>query len=67
MKLTLLVIGILLLLTLISKEDCPCNRVHHPDRLILLDSSMTLSGRVEKIESEIDGDIHIRLKIGDSS
>jgi PHP family Zn ribbon phosphoesterase len=67
MKLTLLVIGILLLLTLISKEDCPCNRVHHPDRLILLDSSKTLSGRVEKIESDIDGDIHIRLKIGDSS
>jgi len=67
MKLTLLVIGILLLLTLISKEDCPCNRVHHPDRLTLLDSSKTLSGRVEKIESDIDGDIHIRLKIGDSS
>jgi hypothetical protein len=67
MKLTLLVIGVLLLLTLISKEDCPCNRVHHPDRLILLDSSKTLSGRVEKIESDIDGDIHIRLKIGDSS
>ena len=67
MKLTLLVIGILLLLTLISKEDCPCNRVHHPDRLILLDSAKTLSGRVEKIESDIDGDIHIRLKIGDSS
>jgi len=67
MKLTLLVIGVLLLLTLISKEDCPCNRVHHPDRLILLDSAKTLSGRVEKIESDIDGDIHIRLKIGDSS
>ena len=67
MKLTLLAIVVLLLLSLISKEDCPCNRVHHPKRLVVLESSKTLQGRVEKVESDIDGDIHIRLKIGDSS
>jgi hypothetical protein len=68
MKTTLLVIlSIIFLLGLVSIKDCPCNRVHHPNRLILLDSSKTLSGKVEKIESDIDGDIHIRLKIGDSS
>jgi hypothetical protein len=67
MKLTLLAIVVLLLLSLISKEDCPCNRVHHPKRLVVLESSKTLQGRVEKVESDIDGDIHIRLKIGDGS
>ena len=67
MKLTLLAIVILLLLSLISKEDCPCNRIHHPGRLVVLESSKTLRGKVEKVESDIDGDIHIRLKIGDSS
>lgn len=67
MKLTLLVIGILLLLTLVSKEDCPCNRVHHPKRLVLLDSSKTLVGRVKKVESDLDGDIHIQLRIKNKS
>jgi hypothetical protein len=67
MKLTLLAIVVLLLLSLISKEDCPCDRVHHPKRLVVLESSKTLQGRVEKVESDIDGDIHIRLKIGDGS
>lgn len=67
MKLTILVTFILIaLLHLISVEDCPCNRVHHPKRLILLDSSETLSGRVEKVESDMDGDIHIQLRIHDS-
>jgi hypothetical protein len=67
MKTTLLVIVIIFLLTLISKEDCPCNRVHHPKRLVVLDSSKTLNGKIEKVESDIDGDIHIRLKIQDTS
>jgi hypothetical protein len=67
MKSTLLVIITIFLLTLISKEDCPCNRVHHPKRLVLLDSSKTLLGKVDKIESDMDGDIHIRLKIQDTS
>jgi hypothetical protein len=67
MKSTLLVIVIIFLLTLISKEDCPCNRVHHPKRLVILDSSKTLSGKIEKVESDIDGDIHIQLKIQDTS
>jgi hypothetical protein len=66
MKTTLLVIVIIFLLTLTSKEDCPCNRVHHPKRLVILDSSKTLSGRVEKVESDMDGDIHIQLRIHDS-
>jgi hypothetical protein len=68
MKLTILIALIVIaLLNLISVEDCPCNRVHHPKRLILLDSSKTLSGRVEKVESDMDGDIHIQLRISDSS
>jgi hypothetical protein len=67
MKSILLVIITIFLLTLTSKEDCPCNRVHHPKRLVLLDSSKTLLGKVDKIESDMDGDIHIRLKIGDTS
>jgi hypothetical protein len=67
MKTTLLVIVIIFLLTLTSKEDCPCNRVHHPKRLVILDSSKTLNGKIEKVESDIDGDIHIRLKIQDTS
>ena len=67
MKSTLLVIVIIFLLTLISKEDCPCNRVHHPKRLVILDSSKTLNGKIEKVESDIDGDIHIQLKIQDTS
>jgi hypothetical protein len=67
MKSTLLIIITIFLLTLISKEDCPCNRVHHPKRLVLLDSSKTLNGKIEKVESDIDGDIHIRLKIQDTS
>jgi hypothetical protein len=67
MKSTLLIIITIFLLTLISKEDCPCNRVHHPKRLVLLDSSKTLLGKVDKIESDMDGDIHIRLKIQDTS
>ena len=67
MKSTLLIIITIFLLTLILKEDCPCNRVHHPSRLILLDSSKTLLGKVDKIESDMDGDIHIRLKIQDTS
>jgi hypothetical protein len=67
MKSTLLVIVIIFLLTLISKEDCPCNRVHHPKRLVILDSSKTLNGKIEKVESDIDGDVHIRLKIQDTS
>jgi len=67
MKSTLLIIITIFLLTLISKEDCPCNRVHHPKRLVLLDSSKTLLGKVDKIESDMDGDIHIRLKTQDTS
>jgi hypothetical protein len=67
MKTTLLVtLSIVFLLGLVSVEDCPCNRVHHPKRLVLLDSSKTLSGRVEKVESDMDGDIHIQLRIHDS-
>ena len=67
MKSTLLIIITIFLLSLFSKEDCPCNRIHHPGRLVILDSSKTLCGRVEKVESDIDGDVHIRLQIGDSS
>ena len=68
MKTTLLaILSIIFLLGLVSIKDCPCNRVHHPERLVLLDSSKILVGKVDKIESDIDGDIHIRLKIGDSS
>ena len=66
MKSTLLIIIIIFLLTLISKEDCPCNRIHNPKRLVLLDSSKTLQGRVEKVESDIDGDVHIQLRIKDT-
>ena len=64
--LSVIVIICLIILNFISVEDCPCNRVHHPKRLILLDSSETLSGRVEKVESDMDGDIHIQLRIHDS-
>jgi hypothetical protein len=67
MKLTLLAIVILLLLSLISKEDCPCNRIHHPERLVILDSFKTLCGRVKKVESDIDGDVHIQLRIKNNS
>jgi hypothetical protein len=66
MKSTLLIIIIIFLLSFISKKDCPCNRIHHPKRLILLDSSKTLQGRVEKVESDIDGDFHIQLRIKDT-
>jgi len=66
MKITLLIICTIFLLTLISKEDCPCNRIHNPKRLVLLDSSKTLQGRVEKVESDIDGDVHIQLRIKDT-
>lgn len=65
--LSIIIIICLIILNFISVEDCPCNRVHHPSRLVLLDSSKMLVGKVDKIESDIDGDIHIRLKIGDSS
>lgn len=68
MKLTILIAFIvIILLNLISVEDCPCNRIHHPQRLVLLDSSKTLTGRVEKVESDIDGDTHIQLRVGDST
>ena len=57
MKTTLLaILSIIFLLGLVSVEDCPCNRVHHPSRLVLLDSSKMLVGKVDKIESDIDGD-----------
>jgi hypothetical protein len=66
MKITLLILSAIVLLALPSKEDCPCNRIHHPQRLVLLDSSKTLQGRVEKVESDIDGDVHIQLRIKDT-
>ena len=66
MKITLLIVFTIFILALPSKEDCPCNRIHHPQRLVLLDSSKTLQGRVEKIESDIDGDVHIQLRIKDT-
>jgi len=65
--LSITIIICLIIINFISVEDCPCNRVHHPKRLVLLDSSKTLLGKVDKIESDMDGDIHIRLKIGDTS
>jgi hypothetical protein len=67
MKLTLTLITIVILLSFISTEDCPCNRIHHPGRLVILDSFKTLSGKVIKVESDLDGDVHIRLKIKDTS
>jgi len=67
MKFILLIIAIVILLNLISKEDCPCNRIHNPQRLVMLDSSKTLSGRVIDVEDDLDGDVHIRLKIKDTS
>lgn len=67
MKLTLLIIITIFLLSLFSTEDCPCNRIHHPGRLVILDSFKTLCGRVEKVESDIDGDVHIQLRIKNNS
>jgi hypothetical protein len=66
MQLSFFFIIIFFILNLISKEDCPCNRIHNPKRLVLLDSSKTLQGRVEKVESDIDGDVHIQLRIKDT-
>jgi len=67
MKFTLFIISIIILLNLFSKNDCPCNRIHHPKRLVILDSSKTLTGKVELVESDLDGDIHIRLRIKETN
>ena len=58
---------ILILLLLIGNNPCPCDKVHHPNRLKLLEKEKTVYGIVRKVKGELDGDIHIRLDMGDKS
>ena len=37
--------------------------IYHTERLLLIQSNLTVSGTVEHIINEKDGDIHIRLKL----
>jgi len=53
------------MILLIFGDPCPCNKVHHPNRLKILESEKKVSGVVRGVKSELDGDIHIRLYIED--
>ncbi len=43
------------------------NHVYHNYRLIVHDSCMSVTGRVNTIYSEADGDMHIRLQLDTES
>ena len=55
--------------TLTASESTPgkCdeslwNHVYNPSRLQIVDKCITVSGIIDSIRSELDGDLHIRLK-----
>jgi hypothetical protein len=58
---------ILLIILLYNTLDCPCNKVHHPYRLKTIQSNKQVSGIVKRVSKELDGDIHIRLKINNDT
>jgi len=43
------------------------DHVYHPDRLKVVDKCKTVSGTVESVRYEADGDTHIRLRVADPS
>ena len=50
----------------ISKSSCNAslwNHVYNPQRLKIIDQCKTVSGTIESINTEKDGDYHIRLKL----
>jgi hypothetical protein len=48
-------------------KDYRWNYMKNDDRLVLLKNNVTRTGIVQKVYSEVDGDIHIYLKVaGDS-
>ena len=43
------------------------SHIYHTERLLLIQSNLTISGTVDKVINEKDGDIHIRLKLDSCS
>ena len=48
-----------------NAQDCHTlwKHVYHPDRLKVIDSCITITGFVNKIKSEADGDKHIQIRV----
>lgn len=58
---------LLSLITVFIFSGDPVKHIHEPKRLLLIDPDKTLTGVVKSIKNSIDGDIHIRLLIDDTS
>ena len=58
---------LLTILFLVIVGLCPCEKVHHPNRLKTIEKEKTFTGIVRKVNGEMDGDIHIRLYIKDKN
>jgi len=58
---------IFILTFLLVSTICFSQNIYHPERLILISKNKTVSGTVEHIIKEKDGDIHIRLKLDSAS
>lgn len=51
-------------ITSLSYSQIPTlKQVFSKERLVVLDSNVTISGYVQKVDAELDGDYHIQLKL----
>ena len=65
-----IILTLLILSSTISlfAQSSPCDpslwlHTYRPERLIILDSCVTITGTIEHVQREADGDKHIRIKL----